>query len=116
MPARLSALPAWEAHIGAEAAAAYRTSLARPTTGAYFVDGYYHLSRPLGEWLGDVYAGMAGGGDVASLLNQAQAKADVYLACLGQYAAPHKAEADACAAQADPAYKTLEELQGGGDD
>ncbi len=86
VPARISmaALPAWEASVGTEMAALYRTAAARVTREPVTTQSYNnaYIQAPLDTWFGQAMDVAFNGGDIELALTEAQQKADVFLSCI----------------------------------
>jgi multiple sugar transport system substrate-binding protein len=108
VPARRSALEsqAWAESVGAETAAALRAALlSRPAPS-------HRFDWALDRWLDEAMAATFMGENPATALAEAQSKADVYLDCLADAFSDDAAQREACAQEADPGYKTTDELFG----
>ena len=113
VPARISIAEsnAWEQAVGPENAAVFRISLERhaahsnPTTATAISD------FPLSRWWNDVLNAAYTGQPIEPLLADAQQKGQLYVACMSELTNPNQEQRDACAKEADPDYKTLQELR-----
>ncbi len=96
----------WQNKVGPENAAVFREALVRhlaaAQSGADSVS--YGEKFPLYYWLQEAAAAAAAGGDLNTLLAEAQAHSEQYLTCLAEITDPGFEEAEACAGQSDPDY------------
>ncbi len=113
VPARISVAEsaAWEAAVGAENAAVFRTSLERQAAHSTVTTPSMISDFPLSRWWGDVINAAYAGQPIEPLLAAAQQKGQLYVACMSELTAPTRQQMDACAKEADPEYKTLQELR-----
>ncbi|VAW36136.1 hypothetical protein MNBD_CHLOROFLEXI01-1284 [hydrothermal vent metagenome] len=111
VPARASIAEssAWQNSVGRREAAIYTTSLARQLNSPLTLDTLL-LTTPLQSWWNDVLAEAFAGGDVVGLLQEAQRKGTVYAVCVNNAVLLDREMMTACAWEADPEYKTFEEL------
>jgi len=112
VPARRSVAEseAWESAVGADEARAYRTALSRLALDYQTNAASKYPFLPIDAWWQDALAGAFGGEDVTMVLAEAQRKADDYLACLTLSSDSIEGRSIACAKEADPEFKTFEEL------
>ncbi len=110
LPARRSVIEseAWVATVGADLAAVYRAASSR-IEGTWQPEQRNNLA-PVERWWMQALDAAFQGVDPAEALAEAQNKADAYLACLDLTEKPDAAQRNACAKEADPDYKTIEEL------
>jgi ABC-type glycerol-3-phosphate transport system substrate-binding protein len=110
VPARQSVADgrSWQNEVGPENAAVFREALARHLAASRsnsspvsFGERYY-----LFYWLQEAAAAAAAGGDLNTLLAEAQAHSEQYLACLASITAPTFEDAETCAQQADADYNS----------
>ena len=111
VPARdsIAQSTAWKNNVGNREAAVYTTSLTRQLNSTLTLDAL-QLTIPLQSWWNDLLAAAFAGEDVASLLPEAQRKGEIYAACLNTAATKDAETITNCAREADPAYKTFQEL------
>jgi len=112
MPARRSVAEseAWELAVGANVAAAYRASLSRAVRDHPNGDTARYPSWPIDAWWQDALAAAFAGQDPAVALAVAQHKANAYLSCMALAPGNNGGQSSACAREADPDFKTFEEL------
>ncbi len=112
VPARRSVAEseAWESAVGTDEARAYRAALSRLTLDHQTNAGSKYPFLPIDAWWQDALAGAFEGEDVTTVLAEAQQKADDYLACLTLSFDSIEGRSIACAKEADPEFKTFEEL------
>ncbi|HET7088293.1 MAG TPA: extracellular solute-binding protein [Anaerolineae bacterium] len=105
VPARRSVTEskAWEAAVGVDTAEAYRAAVSRPVSSQ-------HPDWRVANWLEQALAASLEGEEPAAALADAQHKVDTFLACLAAAPGDDSDQRDACARQADPEFKTLQEL------
>jgi ABC-type glycerol-3-phosphate transport system substrate-binding protein len=107
-PARLSMLkdPAWRARVGETNAVALETAIERVYTEPLQFSIPGNPANPLISWLYYAITDYLNGADAQTVMTIAQAKADVYSACLATQIRPNGIASDdaisACAKQADP--------------
>jgi hypothetical protein len=113
VPARISVAEsaAWEAAVGVENAAVFRTSLERHATHSSVTTPTTISAFPLSRWWADVLNAAYAGQPIEPLLAAAQQKGQLYVACMSELTNPTREQMDACAKEADPEYKTLQELR-----
>jgi hypothetical protein len=113
VPARISVAEsrAWEAAVGPENAAVFRTSLERQIAQSKLGDPSAISTFPLERWWADVVNAAYAGQPIEPLLAAAQQKGQLYVACMSELTNPTQEQTDACAKEADPEYKTLQELR-----
>lgn len=111
VPARdsIAQSTAWKSSVGSREAAIYATSLTRQLNSAPGLDALL-LTTPLQSWWNDLLAAAYSGEDVALLLPEVQRKGEIYASCLNSAAAKNAETVTNCAREADPAYKTFQEL------
>ncbi|VAX06482.1 hypothetical protein MNBD_ALPHA03-505 [hydrothermal vent metagenome] len=111
VPARASIAEssAWQSSVGRREAAVYTTSLARQLNSPLTLDTLL-LTTPLQSWWNDVLAEAFAGNDITFLLQEAQRRGVAYAACINTTPLIDPETVTNCAREADPAYKTFEEL------
>lgn len=112
VPARRSVVESaeWEASVGSETAAAYRTALLYPEPFVQSNEATSISSQPIDRWLADVVGAVFEGADPATELPRVQHYAEDYVACMTQSSTRDEEQVNACAKSADPGYKTFQEL------
>lgn len=113
VPARISVAEsaAWETAVGPQTAAVFRTSMERQIAQSKLEGPSAIGTYPLDRWWGDVVNAAYRGEPIEPLLAAAQQKGQLYVACMSELTAPTRDQTDACAKEADPDYKTFQELQ-----
>ncbi|MCA9956769.1 MAG: extracellular solute-binding protein, partial [Anaerolineales bacterium] len=113
VPARISVAEsaAWETVVGVENAAVFRTSLARHAAQSRVQTPSTINTFPLSRWWADLLNAAYAGEPIEPLLAAAQQKGQAYVACMSELTTPTLEQMDACAKEADPEYKTLQELR-----
>ncbi len=111
VPARTSVIEssAWKNSVGHREAAVYTTSLTRQLNNPLSIDTLL-VTVPLQSWWNDVLAEAFAGNDVFYLLQEAQLKGTAYAACMNNTSLVDQELITTCAQEADPEYKTFEEL------
>ncbi|MCA9998317.1 MAG: carbohydrate ABC transporter substrate-binding protein, partial [Anaerolineales bacterium] len=111
VPARASIAQSatWKNSVGNREAAVYTTSLTRQLNSAKTLNEL-QLTAPLQSWWNDLLAAAYGGENMAALLSEAQRKGEIYAACLNVTVTKDTETVTNCAREADPAYKTFQEL------
>jgi len=115
VPARRSVTEsaAWEATVGEEEAAVYRTALSRSPVDGRTDSADAQLAYPLWLWWNDALAAAFGSENPAVTLAEAQRKAEAYLDCITsipESTGCSEEQSTACAREVDPEFKTFEEL------